>query len=33
MKKLGMPAPYAVIKVKVEEIYDCGAPGFGKRID
>ena len=33
MKKMGMPAPQAVIKVKVEEIYDCGAPGFGKRID
>ncbi len=33
MKKLGMPAPHAVIKLKVEEIYDCGAPGFGKRID
>ena len=33
MKKMGMSAPQAVIKVKVEEIYDCGAPGFGKRID
>jgi len=33
MKKMGAPAPQAVIKVKVEEIYDCGAPGFGKRID
>jgi len=33
MKKMGAPAPHAVIKVKVEEIYDCGAPGFGKRID
>lgn len=33
MKKMGAPAPQAVIKVKVEEIYDCGAPGFGKRVD
>ena len=33
MKKMGAPAPQAVIKVKVEEIYDLGAPGFGKRID
>ncbi len=33
MKKMGAPPPQAVIKVKVEEIYDCGAPGFGKRID
>jgi predicted pyridoxine 5'-phosphate oxidase superfamily flavin-nucleotide-binding protein len=33
MKNLGASAPQAVIKVKVEEIYDCGAPGFGKRID
>ena len=33
MKKMGAPAPQAVIKVKVEEIYDCGAPGFGKRLD
>jgi predicted pyridoxine 5'-phosphate oxidase superfamily flavin-nucleotide-binding protein len=32
MKKMGAPPPYAVIKVKVEEIYDLGAPGFGKRI-
>ena len=33
MKKLGMPDPRAVVKVKVEEIYDCGLPGFGKKID
>ena len=33
MKKMGAPAPHAVIKVTVEEIYDCGAPGFGKRLD
>jgi predicted pyridoxine 5'-phosphate oxidase superfamily flavin-nucleotide-binding protein len=33
MKKLGAPAPHAVVKVNVEEIYDCGAPGFGKRLD
>jgi predicted pyridoxine 5'-phosphate oxidase superfamily flavin-nucleotide-binding protein len=33
MKQLGGQAPHAVIKVKVGEIYDCGAPGFGKRID
>lgn len=33
MKKMGAPAPQAVIKVKVEEIYDLGVPGFGKRID
>lgn len=32
MKKLGAPPPHAVIKVKVEEIYDLGVPGFGKRI-
>jgi predicted pyridoxine 5'-phosphate oxidase superfamily flavin-nucleotide-binding protein len=33
MAKMGVPAPHAMVKVKVEEIYDCGAPGFGKRID
>jgi len=33
MKKMGAPVPQAVIKVRVEEIYDCGAPGFGKRLD
>jgi len=33
MKKMGAPAPQAVIKIKVKEIYDCGVPGFGKRID
>lgn len=33
MKKMGAPPPQAVIKVKVAEIYDCGVPGFGKRID
>jgi predicted pyridoxine 5'-phosphate oxidase superfamily flavin-nucleotide-binding protein len=33
MKKLGAPVPHAVVKVNVEEIYDCGAPGFGKRLD
>jgi len=33
MKKMGAPPPQAVIKVTVEEIYDCGAPGFGKRLD
>jgi hypothetical protein len=32
MKKMGAPPPQAVIKVKVEEIYDLGAPGFGKKI-
>ncbi len=33
MKKMGAPAPQAVVNVTVEEIYDCGSPGFGKRID
>jgi len=33
MKKMGAPAPQAVTKVKVEEIYDLGVPGFRKRID
>ena len=33
MKQIGAPPPQAVIKVNVEEIYDCGAPGFGKRLD
>ena len=33
MVKMGVPAPQAMVKVRVEEIYDCGAPGFGKRID
>lgn len=33
MKKMGAPPPQAVVKVTVEEIYDCGAPGFGKRLD
>ena len=33
MKGLGAPPPQAMVKVKVEEIYDCGAPGFGKRLD
>jgi predicted pyridoxine 5'-phosphate oxidase superfamily flavin-nucleotide-binding protein len=33
MKKMGAPAPQAVVKVRVEEIYDCGAPGFGARLD
>lgn len=33
MKKMGMPSPQALVNVTVEEIYDCGAPGFGKRID
>ena len=33
MKKMGASAPHAVVKVKVEEIYECGAPGFGKRLD
>ena len=32
MKKVGAPPPQAVIKVKVEEIYDLGMPGFGKKI-
>lgn len=32
MKKMGAPPPHAVIKVKVEEIYDLGVPGFGKKI-
>lgn len=32
MKKMGAPPPQAVIKVKVEEIYDLGSPGFGKKI-
>ena len=32
MAKMGMPAPQAVIKVKVEEIYDCGVPAFGKKL-
>ena len=32
MKKMGAPPPQAVIKVKVEEIYVLGAPGFGKKI-
>lgn len=33
MEKMGMPAPKAVIKVKVEEIYDCGVPAMGKKLD
>lgn len=33
MAKMGAPAPQAMVKVKVEEIYDCGAPGFGERVD
>ena len=33
MKKLGASALQAVVNVRVEEIYDCGTPGFGKRID
>lgn len=32
MKKMGMPGPRAVFKVKVEEIYDCGVPAFGKKL-
>ena len=32
MAKLGASAPHAVVKMKVEEIYDCGIPGFGKKI-
>ena len=32
MKKVGAPPPQAVIKVKVEEIYDLGVPSFGKKI-
>ncbi|MBM3157348.1 MAG: pyridoxamine 5'-phosphate oxidase family protein [Chloroflexi bacterium] len=32
MKKMGAPPPQAVIKVKVEAIYDLGVPGFGKKI-
>lgn len=32
MKKMGMPAPKAVVKVKVEEIYDCGVPALGKKL-
>jgi len=32
MKKMGMPAPQAVIKVKVDEIYECGVPAFGKKL-
>ena len=32
MKKMGAPPPQAVIKVKVDEIYDLGVPGFGKKI-
>ena len=32
MAKMGGPAPHAVVKMKVEEIYDCGVPGFGKKI-
>ncbi len=33
MEKMGMPAPKAVVKVKVEEIYDCGVPAMGKKLD
>ena len=33
MKKKNLPAPQAVVKVHVDEIYDCGSPCFGKRID
>ena len=32
MKKMGAPPPHAVIKVKVEEIYDLGSPGFGSKV-
>jgi len=32
MKKMGAPPPQALIKVKVDEIYDLGATGFGKKI-
>ena len=32
MEKMGMPAPKAVVKVKVEEIYDCGVPALGKKL-
>ena len=32
MKKMGAPPPQAVIKVKIDEIYDLGVPGFGKKI-
>lgn len=32
MKKMGAPPPQALIKVKVEEIFDLGMPGFGKKI-
>lgn len=32
MKKMGAPPPQAVIKIKVDEIYDLGVPGFGKKI-
>ena len=32
LKKMGAPPPHAVIKVKVEEIYDLGSPGFGSKV-
>jgi predicted pyridoxine 5'-phosphate oxidase superfamily flavin-nucleotide-binding protein len=32
MKKMGAPPPQALIKVKVDEIYDLGVPGFGRKI-
>lgn len=33
LKAMGMPAPQAFVNVTVEEIYDCGSPGFGARVD
>jgi predicted pyridoxine 5'-phosphate oxidase superfamily flavin-nucleotide-binding protein len=32
MKKAGMPAPKAVIKVKIEKIFNLGLPGSGEEI-
>jgi hypothetical protein len=32
MKRMGAPPAQAVIKVKIEAIYDLGVPGFGKKI-
>lgn len=32
MKKRGLPAPRAVIKVKIDKIYNLGVPGAGEEI-
>jgi predicted pyridoxine 5'-phosphate oxidase superfamily flavin-nucleotide-binding protein len=32
LKKMGMPSPKAVIKVKIDKIYNLGLPGSGDQI-